>query len=186
MTVVTSAMITIIVKIFGEITPKSSPMLSTISSINPRVFISTPSAAESRVLIPVSLATKKLPPNLPMQATAIKPAHSSQSLEFASNPSSVLFQVRRLLHCVRLLPGEPRFPLSRAEQRLVVIETQLVTADLEKACEGKAEALRALAEECTNLFWQVSDDLARTYFSHAGLAHAVKPSVWVDENLEAR
>lgn len=104
----------------------------------------------------------------------------------ASNPSSVLFQVRQLLHCVRLLPGEPRFPLSRAEQRLVVIETHLVTADLEKACEEKAEGLRALAEECTNLFWQVSDDLARTYFSHAGLAHAVKPSVWVDENLEAR
>ncbi len=104
----------------------------------------------------------------------------------ASNPRSVLFQVRRLLHCVRRLPGEPRNPLSRAEQRLILLETQLVTADLEKACEDKAEALRNLAEDCINLFWQVSDDLARTYFSHAGLAHAVKPSVWVDENLEAR
>lgn len=104
----------------------------------------------------------------------------------ATNPSSVLFQVRRLLYCVRKLPGEPRFPLSRAEQRLVLIETQLVTADLEKACASDAESLRGLAEECINLFWQVSDDLAHTYFSHAGLAHAVKPSVWVDENLEAR
>ncbi len=104
----------------------------------------------------------------------------------ASNPASVLFQVKRLLHCVRRLPGEPRNPLSRAEQRLILLETQLVTADLERACSDKAEALRALSEDCINLFWQVSDDLARTYFSHAGLAHAVKPSVWVDENLEAR
>lgn len=104
----------------------------------------------------------------------------------ATNPTSVLFQVRQLLSCVRQLPGEPRFPLSRAEQRLVIIETQLVPADLERACSGDAEPLRALAEDCTNLFWQVSDDLAHTYFSHAGLTHAVKPSVWVDENLEAR
>jgi len=104
----------------------------------------------------------------------------------ATNPTSVLFQVRQLLSCVRQLPGEPRFPLSRADQRLVVIETQLVTADLERACSDDAEPLRAIAEECTNLFWQVSDDLAHTYFSHAGLTHAVKPSVWVDENLEAR
>ena len=48
MNVVTSAMITIIVNRVGEMTPRSSPMLRTISSIRPRVFISTPSAADSR------------------------------------------------------------------------------------------------------------------------------------------
>ena len=44
--VVTSAMITIIANRVGEMMPRSSPMLSTISSIKPRVFIRTPSAAE--------------------------------------------------------------------------------------------------------------------------------------------
>ena len=40
-------------------------MLSTISSIRPRVFIRTPSAAASRQPSPVSRAATTLPPNLP-------------------------------------------------------------------------------------------------------------------------
>ena len=63
--VVTSAMITSIANSVGEITFSSSPMLSTISSIRPRVFISTPSADASRQLRPVSRAAIALPPNLP-------------------------------------------------------------------------------------------------------------------------
>ena len=42
--VVTSAISTIIVNSVGEMTPRSRPTLSTMSSISPRVFISTPSA----------------------------------------------------------------------------------------------------------------------------------------------
>ncbi|MNE65849.1 hypothetical protein D3C80_1613660 [compost metagenome] len=40
--VVTSAIITIMVNIIGESTPSSYPILRTISSINPRVFIKAP------------------------------------------------------------------------------------------------------------------------------------------------
>ena len=89
MSVVTRAMSTIIVNIFGEITPKSRPMLSTMSSIKPRVFMSMPTAAASRVLIPVKRATEKLPPNLPKQATAISAKQSIQSLKPATSPSCV-------------------------------------------------------------------------------------------------
>ncbi len=52
MNVVTSAMTTSIVKSVGEMRPRSSPMLSTISSVRPRVFMSAPTAAESRQLKP--------------------------------------------------------------------------------------------------------------------------------------
>ena len=52
MNVVTSAITTSIVNSCGEITPRSRPMLSTISSVRPRVFISAPIAAESRRLKP--------------------------------------------------------------------------------------------------------------------------------------
>ena len=85
----TSAISTIMVKILAEITPKSKPTLSTMSSINPRVFIKTPSAAASRVPIPVSRAMQKLPPNLPRQATAISVAHKSQSCRPTTSPSWV-------------------------------------------------------------------------------------------------
>ncbi len=50
--VVISAMITSIANSVGEITFISRPILSTISSIRPRVFIRTPSADESRQLSP--------------------------------------------------------------------------------------------------------------------------------------
>ena len=54
--VVASAISTIIAKSVGEITPRSRPMLSTISSITPRVFISAPKAAALRQPNPVSRA----------------------------------------------------------------------------------------------------------------------------------
>jgi hypothetical protein len=43
--VVTSAMMTIIVKSAGEMTPRSRPTFRTINCIRPRVFISTPRPA---------------------------------------------------------------------------------------------------------------------------------------------
>jgi hypothetical protein len=45
--VVTTAIITSIAKKVGEITPRSNPMLSTINSTSPRVFISVPSVRDS-------------------------------------------------------------------------------------------------------------------------------------------
>lgn len=91
----------------------------------------------------------------------------------SSNPQSVLFQVQSLLWCVRQLPKESPFPLSRAEQRLVRLEANLVTADLDAACAKKAQGLRQLAEEGIKLLWQVSDDISRTYFTHAELSRSM-------------
>jgi uncharacterized alpha-E superfamily protein len=102
-----------------------------------------------------------------------------------TNPQSVIFQVRRLLTCVRSLPKSVVFPLSRAEQRLITLETSLVTADLQRACRGNAADLRELADEGMNLLWQVSDDLFQTYFAHASRSHSVSVSRWIDSQLEA-
>ena len=52
--VVTRAIKTIMANSVGEMIFRSRPMLSTISSISPRVFISTPSAAASREAKPVA------------------------------------------------------------------------------------------------------------------------------------
>jgi hypothetical protein len=50
------------------------PRFRTISSISPRVFMSIPSEAASRLPSPVMRAATKLPPNLPIEAVA---RHSS-------------------------------------------------------------------------------------------------------------
>lgn len=90
-----------------------------------------------------------------------------------TNPQSVLFQLRRLLECVRSLPRERAFPLSRAEQRLITLQARLETADLYLACRGDAADLRGLVEDGVNLLWQVSDDLTQTYFAHATKEYAI-------------
>jgi hypothetical protein len=92
-TVVTRAMITSMVKIVGVMTPRSMPMLSTISSIRPRVFIRVPMAAASRQRRPVSCAAMKLPPNLPSVASRISAPATAQS---AGSPIR-LMSVRRPL-----------------------------------------------------------------------------------------
>jgi uncharacterized alpha-E superfamily protein len=101
-----------------------------------------------------------------------------------SNPQSVLFQLRRLLECVRALPREEKFPLGRAEQRLIVLQARLETADVYRACRDRASDLRDLAEEGINLLWQVSDDLTQTYFTHASRHHAMAPAHRVDQGGE--
>lgn len=102
-----------------------------------------------------------------------------------SNPQSVLFQVRRMLECVRSLPREETFPLSRAEQRLIILQARLETADVYRACRDQAGDLRDLAEEGVNLLWQVSDDLTQTYFTHASRHHAMAPAQRVDQGGES-
>lgn len=67
--VVTSVITTIMAKSVGEMTLRSSPMLRTMSSISPRVFISVPRAAALRQPRPVSRAATKVPPNFPTVAT---------------------------------------------------------------------------------------------------------------------
>ncbi len=102
-----------------------------------------------------------------------------------TNPQSVVYQVHRLLSCVRDLPRAVPFPLSRAEQRLVTLQARLLTADLSRACRGTGGDLRDLAEEGIQLLWQVSDDLTQHYFIHASRSRSVSPSHWIDAHLEA-
>src|SRR5262245_9660714 len=74
--VVASAIKTIIEKSSGVRTPRSRPILSTMSSINPRVFIRMPRPAACRVSIPVRRAATNVPPNLPAVATTMIRAHA--------------------------------------------------------------------------------------------------------------
>ncbi len=101
-----------------------------------------------------------------------------------TNPQSVIFQVQHLLRCIRVLPRAKSFPLSRAEQRLIVLEARLLTADPYEACRNGARELRELAEEGIRLLWQVSDDLTQTYFTHATRSHAMPPAKRVGSDKE--
>ena len=77
--VVTSAMMTSMVNRRGVMTPRSRPMLSTINSTSPRVFIRMPSAALSRQSRPMAFAASVVPPNFPTVATTMMTPHSTQS-----------------------------------------------------------------------------------------------------------
>ena len=86
MNVVTSAMITSIVNSACEMTCRSSAMLSTISSVSPRVFMSEPNAAASRSRNPPSLPRIVTSTPLPSTATPISSSVSSQSSGRSSAP----------------------------------------------------------------------------------------------------
>ena len=83
---VTIAIITSMVKTVCEMTPISSPILSKTNSIKPRVFINTPSAAESRQLIPARRAAKVDPPNFLAIATMIIAAQAAHIHASFSRP----------------------------------------------------------------------------------------------------
>jgi len=68
MHVVAKAMITSIVNMRADRIPRSKPMLSAISSTNPRVFINAPSAKESGQSTPARRAANMLPPSFQRQA----------------------------------------------------------------------------------------------------------------------
>ena len=80
MNVVTRAMITSIVKRAREMSPRSRPMFSTISSVRPRVFMRTPTTVESRRLRPQYLAAAIAPCHFPVIATAISRSVSSHRI----------------------------------------------------------------------------------------------------------
>src|SRR6266571_4710164 len=75
--VVTNAIITNMAKSVGERTPRSRPMLSTINSTSPRVFISTPRLSASRHDSPIQRTDSVLPTSLPAQATTTTSKHIS-------------------------------------------------------------------------------------------------------------
>jgi len=104
----------------------------------------------------------------------------------ATNPRSVVFQVDALKQHLHRLPSQGEALRSRAERRLIALESSLLTADIEQACAGDGSGLRALLEECTVQIWQFSEDLGNTWFSHLEPSRALSPPIWVDEDLEAR
>ena len=93
MSVVARAMRTIMAKTVGLMTPKSSPTVRTISSIRPRVFISQPTASDSRQPWPVSRAATAVPPTFPTVATSTTAPHHSQSAALSTSPMRVFMPV---------------------------------------------------------------------------------------------
>jgi hypothetical protein len=61
-----------------------------------------------------------------------------------------------------------------------------MTLDVVRACSGKGDELRAALDAASELFWQLSDDVDHTWFSHTSASHALAVPAWVDEELEAR
>ena len=74
--VVTIAMVTIIVNRSWLSAPIDRPMVATITSVEPRAFMPVASASASRRESPPSSPPRKAPPNFPMVAMAISPSVS--------------------------------------------------------------------------------------------------------------
>ena len=102
-----------------------------------------------------------------------------------TNPRSLAYQVERLAQHIRTLPRLQNVVRSRAERRIIELEGSLATADIEAACAGDGQGFRQLVEDAQKLLWQFSDDVTRTWFSHASLSHSLSLPHWVDEELEA-
>jgi len=87
-----------------------------------------------------------------------------------TNPQSVIYQVQRLLVDLRSLPQENSFPLSVAHQRLIQLETRLLTIDLFELTQAGHSGVVELAEWGIQILWQISDALTQAYFVHASPA----------------
>ena len=103
-----------------------------------------------------------------------------------SNPRSVAFQVEALMDHFKRLQVHSDVTRSRAERRLISLQSTLLTADIEQACAGDGSGLRQLLEDSATLLWQFSDEVGHTFFSHLASSRAVSPPVWINEDLEAK
>jgi uncharacterized circularly permuted ATP-grasp superfamily protein/uncharacterized alpha-E superfamily protein len=103
-----------------------------------------------------------------------------------SNPRSVVFQASELMRHVSQLPRLDDLVRNRAERRAIALHSSLMTLDVVRACSGKGDELRAALDAASELFWQFSDDVDHTWFSHTSASHALAVPAWVDEELEAR
>ena len=102
-----------------------------------------------------------------------------------TNPQSVIFQVNRLIESADRLPRQHKALLTPLQRQLVAMQAQLFTTDVFAICSGDGEALRVLLESMAKAFWDVSDELGRSYFSHALAPTVVTAPRWIDEDLEA-
>jgi hypothetical protein len=90
MSVVTSAISSMIVNTVGVMTPSSSPTVRMTISVSPLVFISSPSVTDECQVSPTARAASAAPPNLPAMATAITSAVTAHSAGEVSRSTRVL------------------------------------------------------------------------------------------------
>lgn len=102
-----------------------------------------------------------------------------------TNPRSLAYQANRLQHHISHLPQREDVLRSRAEKRIISLQSLLLTCDVVELCSGDGSGLRALLDEAGELLWLFSDDVTRTWFSHASRSRPISPPHWVNENLEA-
>lgn len=103
-----------------------------------------------------------------------------------TNPRSLVFQVNALRDHVEKLPRLDDAVRSRAERRIIELQSALMTLDVLAACAGQGAGLRQLVEDASMLLWQFSDDVTHTWFSHATRPHTLASPGWINEELEAR
>jgi uncharacterized alpha-E superfamily protein len=102
-----------------------------------------------------------------------------------SNPQAVIFQINRLIESAERLPRQHQALLTPLQRQLVAMQARLFTTDVYAICAGDGEPLRRLLEEMAKAFWEVSDELTGSYFSHATSTTAVTPPRWIGDDLEA-
>jgi uncharacterized circularly permuted ATP-grasp superfamily protein/uncharacterized alpha-E superfamily protein len=102
-----------------------------------------------------------------------------------SNPRSLAFQVDAIMRHLRDLPRLGDAVRSRAERSMIMLHSNLLTADVALACSGDGNGLRELLEDSHRLLWQFSDEVTQTWFSHAESSKVLSPPAWIDEDLEA-
>jgi uncharacterized circularly permuted ATP-grasp superfamily protein/uncharacterized alpha-E superfamily protein len=103
-----------------------------------------------------------------------------------TNPRSVAFQVAALMDHLKRLPDRSAVVRTSAERRLIALQSQLLTADIEQVCAGDGSGLRELLDESIEKIWQFSDEVGRTWFAHMSASRALSPPAWVNEDLEAK
>lgn len=103
-----------------------------------------------------------------------------------TNPRSLVFQVNALRDHVEQLPRLDDAVRTRAERRIIELQSSLVTLDVLAACAGQGVGLRQLVEDASMLLWQFSDDVTHTWFSHATRPHTLASPGWINEELEVR
>jgi len=96
----------------------------------------------------------------------------------ASNPRSVAFQLAAIAQHLAALPRDPSHPDAGRDQELLVeLRTSIQTANLAELCEvlpdQPHEGLSAFLSEILSQTEQLSDAIARLYFSHATVSRAL-------------
>ena len=104
-----------------------------------------------------------------------------------SNPRSVVFQATELVRHVSQLPRlGRRDPQPRRAARDRAAEQPADAGRRARLQRDRATSCARRSEATAELFWQFSDDVEHTWFSHTSPSHTLAIPAWVDEELEVR